>query len=275
MAAPPPTDGYGQVPGQQQQQQQQQQQPFDQPSQPGFPPADVDADASASATVSAPGKKKKRGYAAQAFEVGSGSNSAGLQYGAPPSQQQSPGYGGYPPPEAQQAAVAGYPYSQPYGAAPLPGQPPQMQQQQQQPPALQPPHGAYPAPDQGYPAPGIAAQPAPPGLAAVTQGMDNMQLGQQQHQQQVPQQMQQQHQQLQQPPPAPGAQAARAGPLNQLYTTDLMSQPFSIHELDLPPPPIVLPPNVRWSRNSSFLPPPLLSRLGQLMIPFPPLYRRA
>lgn len=33
-------------------------------------------------------------------------------------------------------------------------------------------------------------------------------------------------------------------PLNQLYPTDLMGQPFNVSELDLPPPPIVLPPNV-------------------------------
>jgi len=40
-------------------------------------------------------------------------------------------------------------------------------------------------------------------------------------------------------------QPARFGPLNQLYPTDLMSQPFNVSELDLPPPPIVLPQNVR------------------------------
>lgn len=36
----------------------------------------------------------------------------------------------------------------------------------------------------------------------------------------------------------------RAGPLNQLYPTDLLNQPFNVSELDLPPPPIILPPNV-------------------------------
>ncbi|KAI9870514.1 MAG: COPII subunit, partial [Pleopsidium flavum] len=31
--------------------------------------------------------------------------------------------------------------------------------------------------------------------------------------------------------------------LNQLYPTDLLNQPFNVSELDLPPPPIILPPN--------------------------------
>lgn len=38
--------------------------------------------------------------------------------------------------------------------------------------------------------------------------------------------------------------AARAVSLNQLYPTDLLNQPFNVAELDFPPPPIVLPPNV-------------------------------
>ncbi|KAA8566584.1 hypothetical protein EYC84_009130 [Monilinia fructicola] len=39
----------------------------------------------------------------------------------------------------------------------------------------------------------------------------------------------------------PGALAQVA--LNQLYATDLVNQPFNVAELDLPPPPIILPPN--------------------------------
>jgi protein transport protein SEC24 len=41
-----------------------------------------------------------------------------------------------------------------------------------------------------------------------------------------------------------GAQPPRPAVLNQLYPTDLLSQPFNVSELDLPPPPIALPPNV-------------------------------
>lgn len=47
----------------------------------------------------------------------------------------------------------------------------------------------------------------------------------------------------QQLPPQP-AQAVRPVVLNQLYPTDLLTQPFNAAELDYPPPPIVLPPNV-------------------------------
>ena len=39
-------------------------------------------------------------------------------------------------------------------------------------------------------------------------------------------------------------QAPRPVPLNQLYPTDLLTQPFNVAELDYPPPPIVLPPGV-------------------------------
>lgn len=40
----------------------------------------------------------------------------------------------------------------------------------------------------------------------------------------------------------------RAQPLNQLYATDLVNQPLHVSELELPPPRIILPPNVgRWA----------------------------
>lgn len=53
----------------------------------------------------------------------------------------------------------------------------------------------------------------------------------------------------QQPAPAPHmappvAPTQPQGAVNQLYPSDLLQTPFSVHELDLPPPPINLPPNV-------------------------------
>jgi protein transport protein SEC24 len=45
-------------------------------------------------------------------------------------------------------------------------------------------------------------------------------------------------------------QPGRPAVLNQLYPTDLLTQPFNVTELDLPPPPIILPPNV--SENVHF-----------------------
>lgn len=157
------------------------------------------------------GKKKKRAYAAGAFDVGSGGNAAvggqlpgGGQFGAP--QPVQPGYGGYPlsqDAQQQQAAAAGYPApQQPYGS---------------------------PAPAvQGFAPPDYGAGSPAPGVGGITQGMANMQMGAGQP---APQQQ-------------PAAQA-RVGPINQLYPTDLLNQPFNVSELDLPPPPIVLPPNVR------------------------------
>ncbi|KJZ72387.1 Protein transport protein sec-24 [Hirsutella minnesotensis 3608] len=214
----PPNDGYGQYPGQQQPQQQQ----FEQPGHP-------DASQPDAASAAAHGKKKKRGYAAQAFEVGSGANATvggqipgvGQQYGMPPVQQQQPAaYGGYPQPDLQQPAAAapGYQYSQGYPAPQAGGQHTAQPQQGT--------YGGYPGPDQGYAPP---VQPGAGGVAGITQGMGGMQLGGQPQQQQQQQPM--------------GAQAQRAGPLNHLYPTDLMNQPFSVAELELPPPPIVLPPN--------------------------------
>lgn len=42
----------------------------------------------------------------------------------------------------------------------------------------------------------------------------------------------------------PQAQQGRAPVLNQLYPTDLQNQPLNVAELDYPPPPAILPPNV-------------------------------
>lgn len=59
--------------------------------------------------------------------------------------------------------------------------------------------------------------------------------------QQAPQQPMMQPMQTMQQPPMP----AQTAQLNQLVTTDLISAPFNVYELDQPPPPIILPPNVR------------------------------
>lgn len=206
----PPGEGYGQ-PGQQ----------YGQYSdEPQYDEQQAAAQPGAPDQGGAVGKKKKRGYAAGAFEVGSGANAGvggqtqggapplyGAQYGQPQPEQQQ---------QQQQPAAQGYQYPQ-QGGYPA--------QQQQQPPP-QPAYGGYQAPDQGYPAPGAAPGPAPGGVAGITQGMGGMGLGGQPQQQQS----------------VPASQLPRAV-LNQLYPTDLLNQPFNASELDLPPPPINLPPN--------------------------------
>ncbi|PLN77318.1 hypothetical protein BDW42DRAFT_177117 [Aspergillus taichungensis] len=134
--------------------------------------------------------RKKRAYAGEAFEFGSGANAAlGGQLPAGGS------YGAYPP-QAQPQVAAGY---------------------------QQPMYGADPAAMQ---APAYAAPVAP--VAQMTQqfgamGMTDPHL--------VPP-----------PQPVPQSQIPRAAPLNQLVPTDLLTQPFNVAELDLPPPPIILPP---------------------------------
>ena len=163
------------------------------------------------------GKKKKRAYAAGAFDVGSGANAAvggqvqgGGQFGAP--QPPAQGYGGYPQPE---------PAGAPFGSQPAYGG--------GQPGAV----GGYQAPDPYYPS---GAAPSPAMVGGITSGISSMQLGPNPAAQQ---------------PPAPQAHPVRAGPLNQLYPTDLLNQPFNVSELDLPPPPIVLPPNVSFPHSPS------------------------
>lgn len=225
MSNPAPAgDGYSQPYGytdEQQGQQQQQQQPYDEHDQSGAQYEQAQHDAAAH------GKKKKRGYAAGAFEVGTGANAgvggqlqggaATQPYGAP-APQTTPGYGGYPQPDAQAAPQGGYQYPQQgYG---------------QQPAAPQTPgYGGYQGPDQGYPTPGAAPAAGAPGVAGITQGVGNMSMGGQ-------------------PQSAQAGQGQRPAVLNQLYPTDLLNQPFNVAELDLPPPPIVLPPNVSSIRTS-------------------------
>jgi protein transport protein SEC24 len=207
-----PHDGYGQYPPQQPAEQA----PYlDQ----GYAnPADAPPQPAGAQHAADHGKKKKRAYAAGAFDVAAGGNAVaggqvqgGGQFGAP-----APAYGGYPQQEAQPAPYAGQP-QQPYGMA--------------QPAAV----GGYQAPEPYYPSAG--APPAQGGVAGLASGMSAMNLGP--GAQQQPQQL----------PPQ-----ARPAPLNQLYPTDLLNQPFNVSELDLPPPPIILPPNV--CRRSL---PPLLS----------------
>lgn len=203
-----PNDGYGQYPQQQYGQQAGYPEPaaadYDNPA--GSPPPSATAPQAADH-----GKKKKRAYAAGAFDVGSGANAAvggqqqgGGQFGAP--QPVAPGYGGYPAQEQPQASPYGAP--QPYGSpVPAAGA------------------GGYQAPEPYYPTSGAPA--APGGVSGLTQGMAGMQLGGAAQ------------------PAQPAAAQPRPGPLNQLYPTDLLNQPFNVSELDLPPPPIILPPNVR------------------------------
>lgn len=128
------------------------------------------------------GGRKKRAYAGEAFEFGSGANAA---------------LGGQPP---AGGAYGAYPSQQPaYGADPS-----QMAQ--------------------GY------APPVAPGVAQMTQQFGAMGVT---------------DPHLMPPQQAPQApQAPRAVPLNQLYPTDLLTQPFNVAELDYPPPPIVLAPGV-------------------------------
>ncbi|KAG6041832.1 COPII subunit [Claviceps citrina] len=209
----PPNEGYGPYHDQPQQ--------FEHHSQGGFDQQNAAAPTAAPPLAPNPWRKKKREYAAKAFDVGSGANAAvggqtqggGQQYGIPASPQTATPYGSYSQPDPQQGVVGqGYQYPQ------APNQPQQ-----------QAAYGGYQAPAQAY---GTSlSQPGAQGLAGITQAMGGMQLGAQ------PQQ------QYQQPAAVVSQQPARVGPLNQLYPTDLTNSPLSVSELDLPPPPIVLPPN--------------------------------
>ncbi|KAK6006619.1 hypothetical protein QM012_005627 [Aureobasidium pullulans] len=151
--------------------------------------------------------RKKRAYAGQAFEFGAGANA-----GAPATQTPPPAaaYGA-----AQPAAGYGYgaPVQQPAGY-------PDPQQQQSA--------AAYGAPAAGYQPPD-AYGAAPGGVPGMTQQFAQMGMAPQQQQPaQAPQQ------------PAPVAQR-----LNPLQPVDISVQgaPFHVSDLDLPPPPIILPPN--------------------------------
>ncbi|ODH40117.1 protein transporter SEC24 [Paracoccidioides brasiliensis] len=116
-------------------------------------------------------------------------------------------YGEYSAPQQPQSYPQGA-----YGAAPVQVVP-QMVGGQPEPVAV----GGYQPPVGGY-----QSQPSV-GIGQVTQQMDQMSMGGQPPVQQMP--------------------AQRGQPLNQLYPTDLLTQPFNVAELDYPPPPIILPPN--------------------------------
>ena len=186
--------------------QQQQPNPYDQQAYPG-PESPVDANVSAAdaaAHAAAGHGRKKRAYAGQAYDFGAGANS-----GLGGQQQAGGAYGGYTAPAQPQ----GYPQAT-YGAD-----------------QAQPAAPGYPQPDAaaaaGYqpPTAGYPVQAAP-GVQQVTQQFGQMGVSD-------PSQMQPQQQ-----PPMGRTQ------LNQLYPTDLLTQPFNVAELDFPPPPIILPPNV-------------------------------
>lgn len=172
------------------------------------------------------GKKKKRGYAAQAYDFGAGANSAlgGQTQGGMPVPAQDPAYGAYPPQPEVQPAYGGAPqYGVPAVAqgGPAPGVP--VQAGYGGPAPYGSGVGGYQAPEVGYPGPGAPGVLAA-GVAGITQGMGQMGVGGGVQ-------------------PAPQA-AARPAVLNHLHPTDLLTQPFNAAEIDLPPPPIILPPNV-------------------------------
>jgi protein transport protein SEC24 len=78
----------------------------------------------------------------------------------------------------------------------------------------------YQAPDAGYQAHGSAAHPD---VGRVIQGVGQLGIG---------------------GPQLANHPGNKPAVLNQLYPTDLLNQPLNAAELELPPPPIVLPPNV-------------------------------
>lgn len=214
MSAPQqgyPTEGYPQQDPYGQQQPQYPEQP-----QPGFesaPPQQPEQHHDGHGKT-----KKKNRYAAQAFEFGTGGNvppANAPQAGpddtfTPAGAPAGSAYGGFAPP-VQPPTYAG---NQPY----LDNPPPASQFGASAMGGL----GGYQAPEipadqQGYPGPGA------PGVAGITQRMGGMAIG-------GPQTVS-----------APGLQKLA---LNQLYPTDLLNQPFQVAELQLPPPPIILPANV-------------------------------
>lgn len=180
-----------------------------------------DQGASAPAPAAA---KKKRAYAGQAFEFGTGANTA-----PPAGQQPPPPVGGY---GAAPAAGYGYPQqTQPQAAYQQPAYGDQSAQAPVNQQYGQPQYGAqggYQAPDPSYPAAGVAPA-APGGVAGVTQQFGQMGFNQQQPGQQ------------------PQAAPQVAQRLNPLQPVDISpsGQPFHVSDLDLPPPPLILPPNVR------------------------------
>lgn len=183
----------------------------------------------APAPAAAPAKKK-RGYAGQAYEFGQGANAP--QGGAAPpgvvGGQAAPAAAayGYPGQQTPQQSAYGMPQQPAYGQ-PQPGfADPNAQAQAAygQQPAYGAPQGGYEPPTPGYPQQG--------GVAGMTQQFGQMGMGGGGTPQPMPQQN----------VPQPAAQR-----LNPLVPTDIsmQGQPFHVSDLDMPPPPIILPPNVR------------------------------
>ncbi|KAI4164137.1 MAG: hypothetical protein LQ342_002101 [Letrouitia transgressa] len=173
--------------------------------------------------------RKKRQYAGQAYEFGAGGNAAlgqpqGGGYPGPPGA----GYGGYgqqpqphQQPNYQQPSTYGTDQRGPQVGVPAGyGTPPGV--------------GGYQAPEPSYSSHGAA--PLSPGVGGVAQGMEKMNIGGQ--------------------PPQPHQPPQRGIPLNQLYPTDLLNQHLNVAELDFPPPPIILPPNLTRAIQSSVTPSP-------------------
>lgn len=142
------------------------------------------------APVSGAAGRKKRTYAGEAFEFGSGANAA---LGGQPTAGGA--YGAFP----QQPANVGY---------------------------QQPTYGADPGHVQTAP---LEYAPPAPDVGGLTQQFGGMGMAEPHHL----------------PPPQQAAAVQQHNvQLNQLYPTDLISQPFNVAELEYPPPPIVLPPGV-------------------------------
>ena len=214
MAAP--QGGYpGQGPSSPEHYSQQQQQQYEQDQGQGFEETPQFGGAVQPAGV----KKGRRHYAGQAYDFGAGAHSAvgnQQQGGAPYAVAPGAGYAGYSPQMAQSG------FEQPaYGVGQ--GSPVAIGAPGYGQPHTEP--GGYQPPDTGYPAHGATSMLG--GVGGITQQMGQMGMGG-----------------SAQPPPPAHFQRAQ---LNQLYPTDLLNQPFNVSELDLPPPPIILPPNVSWS----------------------------
>lgn len=166
------------------------------------------------------GSRKKRHYAGQAYDFGRGANSAT----GGPLAPGAPNPGPYPlPPGASNASYGQQPQQGGYHQAGYGDDraSPQVYSDGQQAAGV----GGYLPPGPGYPF--QAPPPLQPGVSGITQGMSNMGMGGQ---------PQYQSQQVEQRPR-----------LNPLYPTDLLNQPFNVSELDVAPPPVILPPNVRDS----------------------------
>lgn len=155
----------------------------------------------------AAGRKKRRDYAGQAYEFGAGGNAPATPAG-PGGPVPGTSISGY----STQADAAGYAQGgyQQNPAAVQPGATPLYGQQD----GL----GGYQPPGSSYPTQTQSSVPA------MTQQFSQMDMSQK------PQPQQNAHGR----PPA----------LNQLYPVDLQNQPLNVAEMDFPPPPAILPPNV-------------------------------